>query len=74
MLGLWIVTQFINGVGSIAVTDETGGGGVAYMAHIGWFVLRRGGFGHGRHGRGGGGDGHGRFGPDSGGPVRPGRV
>ena len=31
-------TQFINGVGSIAVTDETGGGGVAYMAHIGGFV------------------------------------
>ena len=38
MLGLWILTQFINGVGSIAVTDETGGGGVAYMAHIGGFV------------------------------------
>ena len=38
MLGLWIVTQFINGVGSIAVTDETAGGGVAYMAHIGGFV------------------------------------
>jgi membrane associated rhomboid family serine protease len=38
MLGLWIVTQFVNGVGSIAVTDETGGGGVAYMAHIGGFV------------------------------------
>ena len=38
MLGLWIVTQFVNGVGSIAVTGETGGGGVAYMAHIGGFV------------------------------------
>jgi membrane associated rhomboid family serine protease len=38
MLGLWIVMQFINGVGSIAVTDETSGGGVAYMAHIGGFV------------------------------------
>jgi membrane associated rhomboid family serine protease len=38
MLGLWIVTQFINGVGSIAVTDETAGGGVAYVAHIGGFV------------------------------------
>jgi membrane associated rhomboid family serine protease len=38
MLGLWVVTQFINGVGSIAVTPETGGGGVAYMAHIGGFV------------------------------------
>jgi membrane associated rhomboid family serine protease len=38
MLGLWIVTQFVNGVGSIAATEETGGGGVAYMAHIGGFV------------------------------------
>ncbi len=38
MLGLWIVTQFVNGVGTIATTEETGGGGVAYMAHIGGFV------------------------------------
>ena len=38
MLGLWIVTQFVNGVGSVAATEETGGGGVAYMAHIGGFV------------------------------------
>jgi membrane associated rhomboid family serine protease len=38
MLGLWILMQFVNGVGSIALTDETGGGGVAYMAHIGGFV------------------------------------
>jgi membrane associated rhomboid family serine protease len=38
MLGLWIVTQFVNGVGSLAVTEETGGGGVAFMAHIGGFV------------------------------------
>ena len=36
MLGLWIVTQFINGAGEVARTDETGG--VAYMAHIGGFV------------------------------------
>jgi membrane associated rhomboid family serine protease len=36
MLGLWIVMQFISGVGSIGVTEETGG--VAYMAHIGGFV------------------------------------
>jgi membrane associated rhomboid family serine protease len=38
MLGLWIVTQFINGVGSIAATQETAGAGVAYMAHVGGFV------------------------------------
>ncbi len=38
MLGLWILMQFINGFGSIATTPETGGGGVAYLAHIGGFV------------------------------------
>jgi membrane associated rhomboid family serine protease len=40
MLGLWIVIQFINGFGSVAVTPETGeeSGGVAYLAHIGGFV------------------------------------
>jgi membrane associated rhomboid family serine protease len=37
MLGLWIVTQFISGVGSIAATEATSGG-VAYMAHIGGFA------------------------------------
>ena len=37
-IGLWAVFQFINGFGSIAVSEETGGGGVAYMAHIGGFV------------------------------------
>jgi membrane associated rhomboid family serine protease len=36
-IGLWAVFQFINGFGSIAVSEETGGG-VAYMAHIGGFV------------------------------------
>jgi membrane associated rhomboid family serine protease len=34
MLGLWIVTQIISG----AMSDETTGGGVAYMAHIGGFA------------------------------------
>ena len=38
MLGLWIVMQFISGVGSIAATQQTAGGGVAYMAHIGGFI------------------------------------
>ena len=37
MLGLWILTQFVSGVGSLQVTDEAGGG-VAYMAHIGGFL------------------------------------
>jgi len=36
MLGLWILLQFVNGVGEIARTPETGG--VAYIAHIGGFV------------------------------------
>ena len=36
MLGLWILMQFINGVGEIARTPETGG--VAYIAHIGGFI------------------------------------
>ena len=36
VIGLWIVLQFINGVGSITQSTETGG--VAYMAHIGGFV------------------------------------
>ncbi len=37
-IGLWAVLQFVNGFGSIAISEETGGGGVAYMAHIGGFV------------------------------------
>ena len=36
MIGLWALLQFVNGIGSIAVTDQTGG--VAYWAHIGGFV------------------------------------
>jgi membrane associated rhomboid family serine protease len=36
VIGLWIVLQFISGIGSIANTAETSG--VAYMAHIGGFV------------------------------------
>ena len=36
MIGLWILIQFVNGIGSIALTDQTGG--VAYWAHIGGFA------------------------------------
>ena len=36
MLGLWILIQFVSGIGSLARTEETGG--VAYMAHVGGFV------------------------------------
>jgi membrane associated rhomboid family serine protease len=39
VIGLWAVTQLVSGYGSIAYrTAETGGGGVAYMAHVGGFV------------------------------------
>ncbi|MBK5299303.1 MAG: rhomboid family intramembrane serine protease [Vicinamibacteria bacterium] len=36
VLGLWILIQFVNGMGSVADTSETDG--VAYMAHIGGFA------------------------------------
>jgi len=36
MIGLWAVTQFVNGFGAIAVSEEVGG--VAYGAHIGGFL------------------------------------
>jgi membrane associated rhomboid family serine protease len=38
VLGFWILIQFVNGAGSMARTSETGGGGVAYLAHVGGFV------------------------------------
>jgi membrane associated rhomboid family serine protease len=37
VIGLWVVLQFVNGIGSITESAETGG--VAYMAHIGGFVV-----------------------------------
>lgn len=37
VLGLWIALQLFSGVGTIAATNQTDGGGVAYMAHIGGF-------------------------------------
>jgi membrane associated rhomboid family serine protease len=36
-IGLWGLLQFVNGLGQIAMTQETGGG-VAYLAHVGGFV------------------------------------
>ena len=36
VIGMWIVLQFINGIGQMAQTAETGG--VAYAAHVGGFV------------------------------------
>ncbi len=36
VLGLWIATQYLNGFGAVAPTEETGG--IAYGAHVGGFV------------------------------------
>lgn len=37
VIGFWIVLQFVSGIGSISNSAETGG--VAYMAHIGGFLV-----------------------------------
>lgn len=36
VIGLWIVLQFVNGIGQVSQTEQTGG--VAYAAHVGGFV------------------------------------
>jgi membrane associated rhomboid family serine protease len=36
VIGIWILLQFVSGIGSISSTAETGG--VAYLAHIGGFI------------------------------------
>jgi len=38
VIGLWFALQLFSGIGSIANTAQSGGGGVAYMAHVGGFV------------------------------------
>jgi membrane associated rhomboid family serine protease len=37
VLGMWILLQFVSGFG--AITDSAETGGVAYMAHIGGFIV-----------------------------------
>ena len=37
-IGLWAVFQFLNGFGAVFASEETTGG-VAYMAHIGGFIV-----------------------------------
>jgi membrane associated rhomboid family serine protease len=37
VIGIWIVLQFVNGVGSFAISQESGG--VAYFAHVGGFIV-----------------------------------
>ena len=36
-IGAWFILQLLNGYGSVAVTAESGG--VAYLAHVGGFVM-----------------------------------
>jgi len=38
VIGFWALLQFVSGFGAIATTEQTAGGGVAYMAHVGGFV------------------------------------
>jgi membrane associated rhomboid family serine protease len=38
VIGFWAFLQFLSGFGAIATTEQTSGGGVAYMAHVGGFV------------------------------------
>ncbi|MDQ2805802.1 MAG: rhomboid family intramembrane serine protease [Chloroflexota bacterium] len=38
MIGFWFVTQLFSGIGSVVNVPTTGGGGVAYWAHVGGFV------------------------------------
>jgi membrane associated rhomboid family serine protease len=38
VIGFWIVIQIFSGIGEFTASSQTGGGGgVAYMAHIGGF-------------------------------------
>jgi membrane associated rhomboid family serine protease len=39
MLGIWVFLQFLPAVGQLANPEVTGGGGVAYFAHIGGFLF-----------------------------------
>ena len=38
VIGLWFVLQLFSGIGSVTSAGQQGGGGVAYMAHVGGFV------------------------------------
>jgi membrane associated rhomboid family serine protease len=39
MLGIWFALQFLPAVGEVATPDVAGGGGVAYVAHVGGFLF-----------------------------------
>ena len=39
LLAIWFLLQFVPAVGQLAAEDAAGGGGIAYLAHIGGFVF-----------------------------------
>jgi membrane associated rhomboid family serine protease len=39
VLGIWFLLQFLPAVGQVATPDVAGGGGVAYLAHVGGFIF-----------------------------------
>ena len=39
MLGIWFVLQFLPAIGQVGTTAVSGGGGVAYWAHVGGFAF-----------------------------------
>ena len=39
LLGLWLLLQFLPAVGQLSNPEVTGGGGVAYFAHLGGFLF-----------------------------------
>jgi rhomboid family protein len=38
VIGFWIILQVISSLSTFTASSQTGGGGVAYMAHIGGFI------------------------------------
>ncbi len=38
VIGFWIILQVISSLATFTASSQTGGGGVAYMAHIGGFI------------------------------------
>jgi rhomboid family protein len=38
VIGFWIVLQVVSSLSTITASSQTGGGGVAYMAHVGGFL------------------------------------
>jgi membrane associated rhomboid family serine protease len=39
LLGIWFILQFLPAIGQTAITEVSGGEGIAYLAHVGGFVF-----------------------------------